>query len=54
MKSYRVTLQYDTNGRAGCISTVVPAYNDDQAISKVTDANSLKGQVITSKAVQTN
>ena len=52
MKPYRVTLKYITNGHTDYISTVIPAYHNNEAIDKVTTANNLKGRVTASNAME--
>jgi hypothetical protein len=54
MKSYRVTLKYCVGSDTRVVSSVILAFNSEQAIDKVTDANNLVGQVTASKAVEIN
>jgi hypothetical protein len=52
MKTFRVSISYVINGNAGYISTIVPAFHNDQAIEKVTQVNKLTGLVTASKAIE--
>jgi hypothetical protein len=45
MKPYRVTLTIIINGHSTTLSTVIPAYNDKQAVSKCKIANGLSEDV---------
>jgi hypothetical protein len=42
MKPYRVTLKYILNDHTCTISTVIPACNEDSAISSCMKANNIK------------
>jgi hypothetical protein len=45
MKNYRVTLTYTLNNERRTLSTVIPAYNENSAISRYIEANNLTSVV---------
>jgi hypothetical protein len=49
MKPYRVTLKYILNDHTHSLSAVIPAYNENTAISKCIEAHKIR-EVVEKKA----
>jgi hypothetical protein len=45
MKQFRVTLKYIINDHTLSLSTVIPAYNENSAISRCIEANNITSVV---------
>lgn len=52
MKTYRVTIKYNTGEQSNLISTTVPAITEKEAIDKVKSANSIEDDTVVSKKAE--